>query len=817
MVEMPYNADQAYHFQHLPPNQPYNNQQIQHNQYQYVTGNPDVQFVPLEIQTPTHTNYHQPVNQTQYPIQQPQPQRPHYPLPIVQEQLPAQHGHQSATPSRQAVASQQPTIQVEVPSKAAKRHNSTIENQLVLLHLADEYLRASRGNEMLEALRKGEAQLDDYYKLVSTALGCMETVLKRFRLPPLKEAQLRLHFAKTLYDETENDLEAETALSKGIDLCERNKLPGQKYTMQVLLSKVLYRSSPRAATKAIDGIIEDVVAYKHTCWEYAFRFLRASLSLSMPSHQDFVAAVHQLQKIADLARRKGDQAVFAFAEVTEALAHLQSSSPDSIDQAQRALATARQVQLNQDVNCIPQIQVLLQYVDLCCSLRQSNVEQVEQKLSTMQQMMDQIVDDASWSESGTIYLPLVSKSVPGIALIGDGIVQERNGRHVLTLSWLPKHDVYTIGYLLSGIAKSHKNALGEHKAELFLNEGLALIRNNSDVSKLPLEPLSKLRDQAHWRRMVECQFLAEKAFLLCARSEWDQARAVLDEIDNVSRTIQTRLPPDIHCLARYLAGAVCQGTGDLNTALKIFLSKDLALPPNSHKTSPNSLTRDIALLAAMNTILIIRPPTHPSHHLIPSILSTIDPYLSVSPNKHLLASRSLLISNLPPTTHPLLTNETLSSTLLIKKHLSTALNIAKTIGNAQITALTLSVMSAKFFKGVVGEQAEKSARAGQNMACKSGMKLWMCVSSGMLAETLERQGKREEAGRVGAQALRLAGQIPARVRRFEGVNDDDVGVGRDRLAAAGGGEKRGEVAGMKGADEEEGKGMSLLDLVYIGA
>ncbi len=647
---------------------------------------------------------------------------------------------------------------------------------------------------MLAALGKGEAQLDDYYKLISTALGCMEAVLKRFRLPPLKEAQLRLRFARSLYEETDNDLEAETTLSKGIDLCERNKLLDLKYTMQVLLSRVLYRSNPKAATKAIDGIIEDVGAYKHIAWEYAFRFLRATLSLSMPSHQELVAAVHQLQKIADVARRRGDEAMFAFAGVTEALAYLQGSSPDSIDQAQRALATTRQFQLDQDIARIPQIQVLLQYVDLCCSLRQSNLEQIGQKLATMQQIMDQVVDDSNWLDNGTIFLPLTSKSVRGIPSMGGDIVHEQKDRHVLTLTWLPKKDVYTIGYLLSAVATGHKNAQEDHKAELFLDEGLALIRGNFHAAESPNESLSSATDRMNWRKILECQFLLEKAFIFCARSEWEKARTLLNEIDSISSVPQTRLPPDFHCLAQYLAGAVYQGIGDLTKALTIFRNNDLALTANCNKSSPNNIRRDIALLAAMNTILIIRSPSHLSHHLLPTILSAIDPYLSASPNKYLLAARSLLISTLPPSTHHLLTTESLSSTLLIKKHLSTALNIAKTIGNVQITAMTLSVMSAKFFKGVVGEQAEKSARAGQYMAYKSGMKLWMSVSSGMLAETLERQGKREEAGRLEVQALRLAGQMPRRVQRFEGDESADEGERRGQAAAEGDDEERDELA-----------------------
>jgi Cohesin loading factor len=790
---MPYNADLLQQYQQYPNNL-YSNHQFRGPQN--AMSNDPVQNHPTEVTVPQRINHQQPVQQGSHVGQPTFPQIRHHPPASIHGQHPPQHGSQETpTHSRHVLGPLQPSVQVEIPSKPAKGVPATpVDPQVLLLFLAEEYLKAAHDNAMLAALAKGEAQMDDYYKLVSTALGCMETVLKRFRLPPLKEAHLRLRFATTLYEETDNDLEAETALSKGIDLCERNKLPDMKYTLQVLLSRVLYRSNPRAATKAIDVIIEDVATYRHVAWEYAFRFLRAMVSLSMHSHQDCVPAVHQLQKIADLAHRRGDHAVFAFASVTEALAHFQSSGPDSVDQAQRALAAARQLQLNEDVNSIPQIQVLVQYIDLCCSLRQSKLEQIGQNLSTMQQIMDQIVDDTNWLDDGSIFLPLARKSVQDIPLTGGDIVQERNGRLVLTLTWLPKKDVYTIGYLLSAVATSQKNAQGDHKAELFLDEGLALVRSSLDPSKFRSEPLPSSMAQRCWREILECQFLLEKAFLLSARSEWEQARNLLNEIGSISSILQTHVPAELLCLARYLAGTICQGTGELNQALNVFRSNDLALPSNCNKTSYNNIRRDIALLAAINTILIIRSPSHPSHHLLPSILSTIDPYLSASPNKHLLASRSLLISSLPQSTHHLLTTDSLSSTLLTKKHLSTALNIAKAIGNAQITAMTLSVMSAKFFKGVVGEQAEKSARAGQNMAYKSGMRLWMSVSNGMLAETLERQGKSEEAGRVQAQALRLAGMMPRALQRSE----DDEGAGS--VATAG---MRKKVAEEEDDDKDE--------------
>ena len=73
-------------------------------------------------------------------------------------------------------------------------------------------------------------------------------------------------------------------------------------------------------------------------------------------------------------------------------------------------------------------------------------------------------------------------------------------------------------------------------------------------------------------------------------------------------------------------------------------------------------------------------------------------------------------------------------------------------------------MSWKFFRGVVGEQAEKSARASQSLARKVGLVLWMCVSAGTVGETLESAGKSEEAEEARKEAWERAEELPAKIK-----------------------------------------------------
>lgn len=109
-----------------------------------------------------------------------------------------------------------------------------LDYQLLLLSLAEDYFNAAHGQGSLVALAEREMELERYYKLIATGLGCLETVLKvgtvhlkdmgcwilrdekHWRLQPRLEATVRLRYASILHEETDNDMEAETVLSTGV-------------------------------------------------------------------------------------------------------------------------------------------------------------------------------------------------------------------------------------------------------------------------------------------------------------------------------------------------------------------------------------------------------------------------------------------------------------------------------------------------------------------------------------------------------------------------------------------------------------------------
>lgn len=102
------------------------------------------------------------------------PVQPKTPLPQVLVPAPSpevQQKMQRQGPKKQ-VQRQNAQQPVQKPSKPP------IDYQVLLLSLADEYLKAAYGQGTMVALSRREIDIEEYYKLVATGLGCLEAVLK---------------------------------------------------------------------------------------------------------------------------------------------------------------------------------------------------------------------------------------------------------------------------------------------------------------------------------------------------------------------------------------------------------------------------------------------------------------------------------------------------------------------------------------------------------------------------------------------------------------------------------------------------------------
>lgn len=257
--------------------------------------------------------------------------------------------------------------------------------------------------------------------------------------------------------------------------------------------------------------------------------------------------------------------------------------------------------------------------------------------------------------------------------------------------------------------------------------------------------------------MLECHFLLQLCFLYCARGKYANARAYLDDVQKICEGVSEPLPLDIRSQIKYLDGTIHHATGDLDRALAFYNDPDLKVSTSSSKLPHSRVHFDICLLAAMNTVLIIRSPQHPHHTQLPERMGQLSALAPTSYSKHIQAAYNLILAASPDV-----------GQLQLKDYLSRSLNLAKEINNYQVTSITLGMMSWKWFRGVVGEQAEKGAMAMHAMAKKSGSGLWTSVADGMLSDTLERMGKVAQAESSDREGMDLFEELPEKVKASVG-------------------------------------------------
>ena len=90
-----------------------------------------------------------------------------------------------------------------------------------MVAIAEECLQAARNSVHDVAMSLEAGQIDEYQRLIATSLSCLEAAMQNSKLAPREEARLRMRYAALLQEETDNLMEAEMALGKGITLCDK--------------------------------------------------------------------------------------------------------------------------------------------------------------------------------------------------------------------------------------------------------------------------------------------------------------------------------------------------------------------------------------------------------------------------------------------------------------------------------------------------------------------------------------------------------------------------------------------------------------------
>ena len=628
----------------------------------------------------------------------------------------------------------------------------------VLLSLADEYVNAAYSMSTSVAAsgednrELDEDQLGEYYALLTTGIGCLESALNNCRHPdPRKEAHIRLRLATLLFSETEDTQFAEDVLSKGIGICDRNRLSDAKYAMHHLLARVTAKKSMKAALKSIDKVVLELEALKITHWIYSFRLLHVSLALQTGQQTQTAALLKHLSAVSTMADDQRHIAIHITAATLEAVVHVQSGAAESVENAQRALAVVRTYQLGPEFRSLGPMRALLACLDLACTLLSFDANTIEAKLQLMHDSMDDHKGTV-WSKDGHFTVPLGVEA--GVHLEADTasvFSKSTSSEACLRFQWLTKAQLYTLGYLLSGFAMMHKNSL-DGKAQIYLGEGPKL-------SRLPLDslaqPLSISLARLQWQASIGIQYQLQQAFAHCGRSEWRAASLVVNEVQQ-QLELQEAVDDDIDVARLALVKALIQhGTGDLEAALQLYELPVLAL---RLATKQMKVLREIQVIAALNNILILRALRR--HGDADNLLESIEDYCKAHADKSILSAYYIVRS------------ATQADTAIIKtkQYLQQAVQAAKAASNHQLLCIIMNNMRDLFFANIVGEQAEKSAKAGRSLASKTSNDLWLAVADGMLAETMELSGKFADAQRYKDEGMAAMERLPQSLRERLAAN-----------------------------------------------
>lgn len=213
------------------------------------------------------------------------------------------------------------------------------------------------------------------------------------------------------------------------------------------------KTNHRAALKSLDTPISEAETFQHIAWVYAFRFLKVSLLLQIPGRVEAVPALQHLHAISAHAEKRGDRAIYVACSAFEAMVHLRSSAPDRLEHAQRAIATARSLQLQVSGKQLGSFGTLIDIIDIACGIQQG-IPDGKKSVALIEAMAAQ--NDEASSERAGCFTVLLERSLGGSLTMDTGGVfrKNKNGQDELVFTWLPIEDLKTLCLHLSALDQS---------------------------------------------------------------------------------------------------------------------------------------------------------------------------------------------------------------------------------------------------------------------------------------------------------------------------------------------------------------------------
>ncbi|KAL2139115.1 hypothetical protein VTI28DRAFT_5746 [Corynascus sepedonium] len=636
-------------------------------------------------------------------------------------------------------------------SPATPQSPAHVETLPLLLCVAEDCFEKANAAAYKVAKTMGASEVAEHHRLVATGLGCLDVALKSNKLWPRLEARLCLRYTSVLIEETTNITEAETALTRGISVCEKHRFLDLKYSSQFLLMKTLFQRNQKAAFKSIESHIADCTTYKHVPWIYAFRFLKAAFHLQSGTAADN-NAIENLRKIAGIANQRNDKGIFVVAMLLEGLAHLSTMKDDWATRVQMCIAQISKLQLDETIRT-PQTDVLVLLLDLACSLHQKTHQISAQKLSALQRRLEELKQVPDWSSQyGEMLLPInrMQNAQQIVSIDTRAVLRPGNdGVDYLVISTLGKQEAWALAYVLNGIV-AHYKATTPGRSSGMWGEAVRLLEDSKPGPSS--QSLPEALKQAEWATELSCYAHLLTGLQASTLSDWAKVKTCLVAVEQ-----QNPKSEFLALLTLYLEGVFHQGTAALDKATEIWKNQQFKLDWNgAPKPSGSRIVTELSILAALNRLWIMQDPVQADEAQTAELVDLLRPICEDNPDQEIRTVYNLVLSSIRMNPPPSINQ--------VKRHIQQSLSGSQQTSNTQYLAIALNIMRARLFENVVGEQALKSARAGSAQARKSGNVLWMSVAEGMLAQSYEMQGALAEARTSHEAGVRLANEAFAKTQ-----------------------------------------------------
>lgn len=300
-------------------------------------------------------------------------------------------------------------------------------------------------------------------------------------------------------------------------------------------------------------------------------------------------------------------------------------------------------------------------------------------------------------------------------------------------------------FLLAGVARIHVK-IEDVTPVKYLKDGLTSRAKSSKRSG----PLALVQETYRKERTMVCHLHVFMIFRAIFTTDWKAAKDSLAGLQSAITELGQDAEPTMRLLYTHLTAMYHQGTGAIEEALHLYRDDVFSLPDPTYvpQTPDAQVCRDISIIATMNSLLILNSLPSPDIQANTETLERLKPFCLSHPNIDIQTAYHILltvITTSPPT-----------SQLATKSYMRSALTGAKKRGNFHLVCITLNVMCTRFFVNIIGEQSIKSAMAAREQSLKSGNRVWMSAASGLLARSMEIEGKDEEGRKMRQEAVRLA-------------------------------------------------------------